>query len=269
MEAVVPRRVRGHLRLPPGPVRDGLPDDMGTGCDRERDRDGESGEHGPHASARLADGAASLAEPVDALRDRFRLEPLQKVLRVRPARLRQQGRASEPRQELGELLGVARLVEEIGAEDEVPRRRAEERLGLAPADAGDTHRRAVPLGVAAEELDRVLGPVGREHLRAAERDRQRRQAEAAAELDDALPVQLEAGDVTREGEPARPELGPVGEKLLLVERRFVDELLGARRPQDGEPQTGCELDLVLDEVQGSGSAAKRSTGTPSGSLTWA
>jgi hypothetical protein len=65
-----------------------------------------------------------------------------------------------------------------------------------------------------------------------------------------------------EREAARPDLGPVREELLLVEGCLVDQLLGTRRPQDLEAQAGCELDLVLDELQ---SAAKRSTGTPSGS----
>jgi hypothetical protein len=52
--------------------------------------------------------------------------------------------------------------------------------------------------------------------------------------------------VPREGEAARPELGPVGQELLFVERRLVDQLLGARRAQNREPKAGAELDLLLD-----------------------
>ena len=89
-----------------------------------------------------------------------------------------------------------------------------------------------------------------------------RQPQPAAQLQDSHPLQLPRRDVTGEGEAARPELGPVRQELLLVERRFVDQLLRARWAKDLEPQAVPELDLLLYEVQ---SAAKRSTGTPSGS----
>ena len=213
--------------------------------------------------------ARSGRDPVDPLGDRLGAEAGEELLRVGPAGLREQDVAAEPGQELRELVGVPGLVQQVGAEHEIPRRGAKERLGLAPADARDTYGGAVPLGVAAQELDRVLRPVGREHLRTAQRRGERGQAEAAAELHDTPPAQLEARDVAREGEPARPQLGPVGQELLLVERRLVDQLVGARRPQDREPQPGGELDLLLDEVQDSDRAANRSTGTPSGSLSCA
>jgi hypothetical protein len=45
---------------------------------------------------------------------------------------------------------------------------------------------------------------------------------------------------------ARPELGPVRQELLLVERRLVDQLLCTRRPEDRQPKAGAELDLLLD-----------------------
>ena len=69
-----------------------------------------------------------------------------------------------------------------------------------------------------------------------------------------------------EGEAAWPELGPVRQELLLVERGLVDQLVGARRTEDLEAQAVPELNLLLDEVQ---RAANRSTGTPSGSRTCA
>jgi hypothetical protein len=52
--------------------------------------------------------------------------------------------------------------------------------------------------------------------------------------------------VARESEAARPELGPIREELLLVERRLVDQLFCARRPQDRQPQAGTELDVLFD-----------------------
>jgi len=188
---------------------------------------------------------------------------------VRPARLREQHVVTEPREKLRELVGVPRLVEEVGAEDEIPRRRAEERLRLAPADACDAQRGVVSVRVPAQELDRVLGPVGREHVGAAERRGKGRQAEPAAQLEDATTTQREPGDVTREVEPARPQLRPVGEELLLVERRLVDELFRARRPQKRQAEVRRKLDVLFDEVQDSDRAANRSTGTPSGSLSCA
>jgi hypothetical protein len=54
--------------------------------------------------------------------------------------------------------------------------------------------------------------------------------------------------VPRKSQSARPELGPIGQELLLVERRLVDQLLGARRPENLETQAVRELDLLLDEV---------------------
>ena len=117
-----------------------------------------------------------------------------------------------------------------------------------------------------QQLDRVLRPVGGEHVGAAERRGERRQPEPTAELEDLQPAQLASRDVAGKCEAARPELGPVRQELLLVERGLVDQLLRARRAEDLEAQAVPELDLLLDEVQ---SAAKRSTGTPSGSRTCA
>jgi hypothetical protein len=97
---------------------------------------------------------------------------------------------------------------------------------------------------------------------------QRRQPEAAAELDRPQAVQLAPGDVAGEREPTRPELGPVRQEFLLIEGGLVDQLVCARRTEDRQAQVGGELDLLLDEVLRQ-SVAKRSTGTPSGSLSCA
>ena len=194
------------------------------------------------------------------------MEPVEKLLRVRPPRLGEQHLAAKLWEELRELLGIARLVEEVGPEDEIPWGRTEQRLRLAPANTGNANEDAVALGIPPQQLDRFLRPVGREHLAAAERRGERRQPEAATELENPQTLQVATGDVTRESETARPELGPVRQELLLVECRLVDQLLRARRADDLEPQAGRELDLLFDEVQ---SVAKRSTGTPSGSLSCA
>ena len=207
-----------------------------------------------------------MGESVDLLADELRAKALEELLRVRTSRLREQDLASQLRQQLRELLGIARFVEEVGAEHEIPGRRAKQRLGLAPADACDAEEDAVALGVPAQQVNRVLRPVGREDLGAGDCCGERRQSETAAELENPQPVQLPCRDVAGEREAARPQLGPVGQELLLVEGRLVDQLLGARRPEDRQAPTERKLNFRFDEVQ---SGANRSTGTPSGSLSCA
>ena len=108
---------------------------------------------------------------------------MEEVLCVRPAWLREERLTAEPREQRGELVGVPFLVQEVGAEDEIPRRGTEQRFGLAPPDARNAERRTVPFGVATQEIDRVLRPVCCEHVGAAQRRGERRQAEPAAELE--------------------------------------------------------------------------------------
>ena len=152
------------------------------------------------------------------------------------------------RKKLGELLGVARLVEQVGAEDEIPRCGAQERLGLAPANACQMEKESVTVGVPPQQVDRVVRPVGRQDVGATECSGEGGQPEPAAELENPQAPYLARGEVPREGQSARPELGPVGQELLLVERLLVDQLLGARRAEDLETQAVPELDLLLDEV---------------------
>src|SRR5438270_198273 len=61
--------------------------------------------------------------------------------------------------------------------------RTEQRLRLAPANTGNANEDAVVLGIPPQQLDRFLRPVSREHLAAAERRGERRQPEAATELE--------------------------------------------------------------------------------------
>src|SRR5262249_5725162 len=119
-----------------------------------------------------------------------------------------------------------------------------------------------------QQLDRVLRPVGGKDVGAATRSGERRQPEAAAELQDPQPAELARREVACQSETAGPELRPVRQELLFVERRLVHQLLRARRPEDLDAQVGRELDVLLDEW-GRQSAAKRSTPTPSGSVSCA
>ena len=171
--------------------------------------------------------------------------------------------SAEARQELEQLLRVALLVEHVGAEDEIPGRAREQHGGLVPAHTFDAQGDAVARGVLAQQPDRVLRPVGGQDVAAGERGGERGQAEPGAELEHTLAVELESGDHARKVDAARPELGPVGQELVLVERALVDQLVGARRSQHDE-LAAAELELLLDQ-----SGANRSTGTPSGSASCA
>jgi hypothetical protein len=59
-------------------------------------------------------------------------------------------------------------------------------------------------------------------------------------------AQLEPGDDLGECDPARPELRPVRQELVLFERLLVDQLVGARRSQQRELPPG-DLDALLDQ----------------------
>jgi hypothetical protein len=183
----------------------------------------------------------------------------EKRLCERTAGLREQHVPTEPRQELEKLLAVPLLVEQVGAEHELPRRLPQEWLRVVPAHALRAERDTVARGVGAQERDSVLGPVGRKHFGAAERRRERRKPEPRPELEHAQPAHLEAGDRFGERKAARPELRPVRKELVLVEGGFVDQLVGARRAQERELPAG-DRERLFDQ-----SAAYRSTGTPSGS----
>src|SRR5207237_1342612 len=104
---------------------------------------------------------------------------------------------------------------------------------------------------------------GGEHHCAAQGGGERRQAQARAELEHARAGEILLRNDSGEGDPARPQLRPVRHELVLVERLLVDEVVGARRPEQCQLSPG-ELEGLLDQ-----SAAKRSTGTPSGSASWA
>jgi hypothetical protein len=110
----------------------------------------------------------------------------------------------------------------------------------------DAQSDTVPLRIRAQQRNGVVGPIGREDVRAAKRCRERREPESCAELDDSLAVDVERLDDARERDAARPELGPVGQELLLVERCLVDQLVRTRRAQERQRAAG-ELELLFDQ----------------------
>ena len=171
---------------------------------------------------------------------------LEKSCRERPSRIGDDDLATELRQELEKLRSVPRLVEQVGAENEIERSLRQELLGRVPAHALDAQGNVVPFSVRAQQLDRVVGPIGGDDVGAEERCSKRGQAEARAELDDPCALEPERLDEAGERNPARPELRPIREELFLVERRLVDQLVGARRAQERQ-RAACELELILDQ----------------------
>ena len=171
---------------------------------------------------------------------------LEERLCERSARIGDEDLSAELRQELEQLPRVPFLVEKIRSEDELPRRLPQQRLWRVPAHALHAKSDAVPFRVGAQERDRVICPIGGEHLCAAQRGRERRKPEAGAELEHALVAHVERRYDLRKCDAAAPELGPVRQELVLVERILVDQLVRVRRPQQRDLPAG-EVERVLDQ----------------------
>ncbi|HZO49415.1 MAG TPA: hypothetical protein VFB26_04645 [Gaiellaceae bacterium] len=149
------------------------------------------------------------------------------------------------RHERGELRAVALLVEHVRRDDE-REAAAAERPGVVPAQRRRLQPHAVARGVLAQELERVLGPVGREHPRPAHRRGERRQPQPAAELEQPQAAERTQLQVARERHSARPDLRPVGQELVPGERVFADERLRSGRTAQHE-LAPAEHDPLLHE----------------------
>src|SRR4051794_1127030 len=180
----------------------------------------------------------------------------QKLLLVRPsgeADERHGRELAEPRQHRRD---VPLLVEDVGREREVepllPR--------VAPVPDLDAQREAVPFGVPAQQSDRVLGPVRRDHLRPTRGRNERGHSEAATELDDAQAAHLRQR--LGERERGRPQLGPVRKELVVCEGVLVDQRLRHVRAQQRELHLPDAQRLLAQPGQ---SSASRPTVSPGGS----
>ena len=140
------------------------------------------------------------------------------------------------------------LVEDVGGEHEVPGRAVEQRLGLGPASrpasrACASFRSALAAVIATASSDQSVASTVPPASAAAMLGR----PEPAAELERAGAAQRAAGDRAGERERARPQLGPVRQELLALERVLVEQRLGVARPQ--QPQVAAvDRDHLLDEV---------------------
>ena len=201
-------------------------------------------------------------EPVEPLAYLVGAQALEERSPVRAAGLREQHLAAEPRQQLGELLRVPRLVEEVGAEDELPRA---PRAGAAPARPsararpGARSRSAPRCGAGA----RPRPPPSRS------RGRRRRGARPRATAGrDRSRARGHASRPGRGRRRARASATPLGHSSAQYGRNsssskaassISSSALGGRRSDSTAPG---QLELVLDEVQSAGEEVDR---TPSGS----
>jgi hypothetical protein len=154
------------------------------------------------------------------------LHQLEKQGRVLAPRVGEEGLAAPSEQsgdEVREGRGVAMLVEHVGGEDEVegfPRLRTRH----VPVEERSLRLAAqVRPGIVEGEVEGCLVVVGRENLRSASECDDGGEPDAAAELDAALAGQVFARKVARQGDRARPELGPVREPLVTLEVLLVQQ----------------------------------------------
>jgi hypothetical protein len=129
--------------------------------------------------------------------------------------------------EIREGRGVPPLVEHVGGEDTFEGSEAL-RLRRVPVEERGLRLAAqVRPGVVGGEVEGGLVVVRRENFGAAGESDDGREPDAATELDGALAGQIFLRKVPRQGERARPELGPVRELFVALEVLLVKE--GVRR----------------------------------------
>ena len=138
---------------------------------------------------------------------------------------------------------VSRLVQHVRGQDgiELPepgRRRS------VPVDERSLEIQPVGRCVCGDQRQRLRSPVRRNHVGPDERRSERREREATAELEHARTREVEPCDVAGEGDTARPEVGPVGEELVLLEAALVDQALGILRPREDELASADEYPLL-------------------------
>ena len=158
------------------------------------------------------------------------LHQLEKQGRVLAPRVGEDGltaRREQPGYEIREGRGVAPFVEHVGGQDEVGGPEVFS-IRRAPVDERGLRLAAqVRPGIMEGEVEGSLVVVGSENISPASEGDDGGKPDAAAELDGAPVGQVFARDVARQGDSARPELGPVREPLVALEVLLVQE--GVRR----------------------------------------
>ena len=131
----------------------------------------------------------------------------------------------EPRYEVSEGGGVLALVENIRSDNQVEGPQTPY-VRFAPVEAGDLRFQIkVRAGIEGCEIEGGPVVVCREHSCAAGECRNGGKPDTAPQLDGVPAPQIAPGEVTSQGEGARPEFGPVREPLVAVEVVFVDQVV--------------------------------------------
>ncbi len=134
--------------------------------------------------------------------------------------------------ELRESQSAPPLVEHVGGEDEVE---GPEPLQVGGVPVEERYLRLqanIRPGVVDREVEGCLVVVGRENLCAAREGGDGGEPDAAAELDGAPAGKVLLRQKARQGDRARPELGPVREPLVALEISLVYEGVGRGGVQD-------------------------------------
>jgi hypothetical protein len=156
-------------------------------------------------------------------------------------------RSEELRHEVREGRNAPPLVEHVGGEDDVE---VLEPLHVrcVPVEERDVRCPAqVRPGIVDREVEGGPVIVRRPSLRAAREGDDGGEPDAAAELDGTPAGQVFAREVTRQGDRARPELGPVREPLVALEISLVYEGVGRGGMQDAVTGSVTDLDDRFEE----------------------
>ena len=235
VDPVVPLRVLRHLGLALRAERDRLPHDVRPRRCEQRERERES------------DHALTVAGAGRRRRRASRRPLLEERLRERPAGIGDHDLAAELRQELEQL-----------------RRRSAPRTGGRRRARAATEPRAAS-GSGSSQRTRFTRSLMLLRFAFARRSATASSAQSVASTfaprsaaasdgrpspapssSDAPVAHVERRDDLGERDAARPQLRPVRQKLVLVERVLVDELVGVRRPQQRHAPAG-ELERLLDQ----------------------
>jgi hypothetical protein len=156
--------------------------------------------------------------------------------------------------------GATPLVEHVGGDDEVEDSETFRVRRVPVEERGPWLAAHVDSGVVADEVEGGFVMIRREDSGAASEGDGGREPDAAAELEHASAGQVSLCQVPRQGDRARPELGPVREPLVAVEVFVVDQ--GVRRSgmqdavgpvsdlDDGFGQPGPAAEVRPELVQG-------------------
>jgi hypothetical protein len=147
---------------------------------------------------------------------------------------------------------VPPLVEYVGCEDEVEGSEAP-RIRRVPVEGrGLRLATQVSPGVVGGEIEGRLVVVRRDNLGATREGDDAREPDTAAELDGAHTREVFLRQVPRNGDRARPELGPVREPFVALEVRLIQEGVG----REGVEDTVCSVPDLDSGLEQPGAAAE-------------